>query len=353
MTTLRLLFRQEYADQGFAPLVKTFQARHPDVKIQITIGSPELDAREEAYRNAFQNGQPFDLLYIDQTSVAEFASHGWIRPLDDVFAKTIWESFSPEDRAACRWDDRLYRVPYESDFGLIYYRKDILEKAGVKAPRSWEELVQTARKLQRPPDLWGHTWQGAPYEGLVVNFLEALWSQGQEWDGKTLDPRVLEPGVSFMRGLLHESWVSPIEVLQFRERESAQHFLDGKSIFHRNWPALWSWVERTPNLKGRVGLLPIPPMKPGGSGVSVLGGMGFALAKDAPKEAQEFLQFCFEPESHDALCGSLGLWTSVASRRKSLPVETPFASLRRGRPQHPAYRAISQRLQAFLTKNLR
>lgn len=73
-------------------------------------------------------------------------------------------------------------MPWFTDAGLLYYRKDLLEKYREKIPASWAELATTARKIQNAerhnghPAMWGYVWQGRAYEGLSCDALEWIVS---------------------------------------------------------------------------------------------------------------------------------------------------------------------------------
>lgn len=349
MKTLRLLFRSEYWEQGFQVVAQAFRKKHPAVDFHWTEGAAEVDSREESYRQAFQKNQPYDLVYSDQTPVAEFASQGWIQPLDDLFPQEFWEGFPESIRQACRWNGHYYYVPFESDQGLLYYRKDLLEQNGFAPPKTWHQLQKTAIALQKPPSLWGYTWQGAPYEGLAANFLEILWSYGGDWfseDGKVLlDRHIVQESVNWWLDCLQKTAISPPEVLGFREVEGGRHFLEGQSIFHRNWPALWAWAERF-GVQQKVGVTGLP--------ASLLGGMGFSLSRGAGSEVKDFMRFCLEPEQQKTVCQKLGLSPSRPGLASCWPLPLPKTETTPvlSRPQHPAYRSVSSLLQEFVYNSL-
>ena len=76
------------------------------------------------------------------------------------------------------YQGRLYAVPDYSNADLLYYRKDILAKAGQQPPRTWAQLQQLAKTVAPRYGLYGYAGTFAPYEGLTVNFATAIQSAG-------------------------------------------------------------------------------------------------------------------------------------------------------------------------------
>lgn len=74
-------------------------------------------------------------------------SAGQVEPLDDLFPPEIKADFLAEDLALNTVDGRIYGVKMIDDMGLLYFRKSLLEAAGVSPPRTFSELVTVARAL--------------------------------------------------------------------------------------------------------------------------------------------------------------------------------------------------------------
>src|SRR5260370_37665291 len=82
------------------------------------------------------------------------------------------------------YQGRLYAVPDYSHADLLYYRTDLLAKAGKQPPKTWAQLQQLAETVAPEYGLYGYAGTFAPYEGLTVNFAEAVQSAG----GSILSP---------------------------------------------------------------------------------------------------------------------------------------------------------------------
>ena len=79
---------------------------------------------------------------------------------------------------------KLVAMPWFGDYGILYYRTDLLKKYGYKAPpKTWSDLFKMAKKIQdgeraSTPNFTGFVFQGNAYEGLTCNALEWIASAG-------------------------------------------------------------------------------------------------------------------------------------------------------------------------------
>ncbi len=183
---------------------------------------------------------------------------------------------------------RLIAMPWFTDAGLLYYRKDLLAKYKQNVPATWAELTATARTIQDGerragrPGMWGYVWQGQPYEGLTCDALEWIVSHG---GGSIVEPSgavTVDNPATIAALRMAKSWIgdiSPASVLFAREEESRAIFQSGDAVFLRNWPYVWSVVNAPDSpIRNKVGIA-VLPRGPGGLPGTTLGGHQLAVSK--------------------------------------------------------------------------
>ncbi len=79
--------------------------------------------------------------------------------------------------SAATYDGKLYGLQPGANTLAIFYNKDVLGKAGVKPPTTWDELKSTAKKLTVGKQ-YGFAFNAtADYEG-AWQFLPPMWTNG-------------------------------------------------------------------------------------------------------------------------------------------------------------------------------
>jgi multiple sugar transport system substrate-binding protein len=246
--------------------------------------------------------------------------------------------------------ERVWAVPWVTNVGLLYYRRDLLARHGFQPPRSYEELAwqaQTILARERDSNLGGFVWQGKQYEGLVVNVLESFWAAGTDLvgpDGRLLpDAARARDAVAFRRALLVRG-VSPPLVTGADEELSRREFGAGRAVFLRNWPYAERLFEapRSP-VRGRVGLAALP-------GGGALGGAHLAINRTTrhPDAAWQLVQFLTRPAAQRAVATATGLHPTRPALLEGATLRAVFASSR-PRPVTPWYQALSATLQPELS----
>ncbi len=234
-------------------------------------------------------------------------------------------------------DGKLTALPWFGDFGMLFYRTDLLKEYGFDAPpTTWAELeeiaaaVQEGERAKGNPNFVGFVWQGAAYEGLTCNLLEWFYSQ----DGGTFlqdgavtinNPQAVE---ALERATKWVGGISPSGVVSYREEDARNVFQGGNAMFMRNWPYAYSAgnTDDSP-IKGRFDVAPLPVTEPG-SPAGTVGGWQLAISnysqnKDA---AVEFVRYAASPQVQKwrALVGTFVPTIPIVSEDPEVLEAMPF-----------------------------
>ena len=165
-------------------------------------------------------------------------------------------------------DDALVGLPQMGDIGLLYYRKDLLEKHGFQQPpATWSELEEMAATIQagerdENAEFWGYVWQGNVYEGLTVNALEWQASMGGDLIVDADGHLAVDNSAAAQALDRAAAWVgdiSPPTVTVFQEEDARALFHNGNAAFMRNWPYAYALgqAEGSP-IRDRFGVTRLP-----------------------------------------------------------------------------------------------
>lgn len=299
----------------------------------------------------------------------EFASAGWALDLTSRFTKDEQKRFLIAPISANTYKGRIYGIPCFLDAGLLFFRKDLLLKYGFGPPSTWEEMLAQGEAIlsrEKDPTLHVYSAQFKQYEGLVCNMLEFVWSNG----GEVLDPRTGKvrlaersamDAVAFVRDRIVAK-ATPRGALNYQEPESLALFLQGKAIFHRNWPYAWTVASEPDRSKvaGKVGVVSLPAFK-GHTPASTLGGwqLGISRWSGHAAAAWRFIKFMTSRESQKALALEAGRAPTrkavyrdpeIQAKMEHLISFLPAFEKARPRPISPIYPMISQELQRFFSR---
>lgn len=326
-----------------------------------------------------------DFFGSDVIWTAELASRNWIVDLSQRIYRDIdTGALLPAALNSVYHRNRLWAVPWYTDAGMLFYRRDLLEEAGLEPPETWDDLASAARTVMDANGIAnGFVLQGARYEGGVTNCLEFIWSAGgRAWTPQTetagafgmsvADPNVIVlnsrdsiAGLAKARELV-DSGIVPAEVTTFNERDALEVFATGDAVFMRNWPFAYGLLDTEefgPVTQDQVGVARIPTLSPGRPSYSCLGGWNLAMnARTRSQDAVwEFIRYALEPEQQRALAETGGFLPVRAELyedeelREAVPVvalgEAAVQSAR-SRPVSTIYSLLSIRLAVMFNRIL-
>jgi trehalose/maltose transport system substrate-binding protein len=182
---------------------------------------------------------------------------------------------------------KLVAMPWFGDFGILYYRTDLLKKYGYsKPPTTWNQLFAMAKKIQdgeqkTNKNFYGFVFQGNSYEGLTCDALEWVASAGGGNfidNGKvTIDNAKAAQILDAMRNQIGK--ITPRGVTSYDEEGARNVFAAGNAAFMRNWPYAYSADNAAGvPVKGKFAVTVLPHGASGHS-VGTVGGWQLGVSK--------------------------------------------------------------------------
>src|SRR5215211_3069883 len=279
-------------------LVDAFNKQHPNGKVTFhELSANANEQRQQMIQNTQIKNPKMGVLSMDVVWTGEFAAKGYVEALPPD-ASTEGMLKPPVDAAT--YFGKLYGLPSSSDGGLLYYRKDLLSKYNLQPPTTFDEMKAACDKIragENDSKLGCFAGQYNKYEGLTVNFDEAVHAAGGVIVGDDGKPNVATPEAT--KGLTtlvdwFKSGDIPKGAITWQEEQGRQAFQKGQLIFHRNWGYVYNLAQKNDGSSDIVGKFDVAPL-PGisGPGISSLGGHNYAIAKNADNKgtAVDFLKF--------------------------------------------------------------
>jgi len=256
------------------------------------------------------SGMTPDLVYeVEGKAWSFYAMQGKdsILPIDDLMEEYKAE-FTPK-MLKCSFIDGHYReIPYGVGPVVLFYRKDLFDAAGLKPPRTWDELYKAARALTQDTDgdgkidIYGYTptsgdWM-AQYE--LHSYLMSNGASVTDKDGKVVlySPQALE-ALKFYVSLFDKD-IAPPGAKNYKYGDAQTAFITGKPAMVFTFGYILRRIaEQNPEIVPYVRAVPVPRRSldvPRGSS----GGRNslfIPAATKHPKEVKNFLRFLLAKEN--------------------------------------------------------
>ena len=194
-------------------VAEPLQRRAPDWE-QLTGGHVNVvavgfqDDLQQGARSTPSTGtNAFDAYVFNPQWLGDFVGPGYLLDITDRVTDDTqlnWQDVGPFFRDFnATYNGKVYTIPLDGDFHMVYYRKDILEKDGVKPPATWDEYLAVAEQYQGK-DLNG---DGEPDYGSCIakkKGAQSFWwiisvaggllqSQGHRARARSSTPPTMEP----------------------------------------------------------------------------------------------------------------------------------------------------------------
>jgi multiple sugar transport system substrate-binding protein len=235
-----LVFGDAAEKAAYEQLVADFTRRHPDVHVSLAHVPGQGDYRKRLGVD-FAAGTPADVILLNYRRYGAFAAKGVLEPLGPYLerSRVIREGeFYSESLAPFRWQGTLMCVPQNLSSLVVYYNRDLFDRAGVPRPTedwTWDDFLYAARALTRDTRGTGRTDQyGLGTEVSIFRLAPFVWQNGGELvdDPRaptrlTLDAPLAREALEWFVELQTKHRVVP-DLVEEKAESSERRFLNGR-----------------------------------------------------------------------------------------------------------------------------
>ena len=309
--------------EALRDVISNFEKADPGTKVKVNV--VEWDQLVPSLMRAAQAANTPDLVMAYSPDLPTLIASGAVMPLDSCFSK-IWSPAERKDVAlmsiAKGSDGAYYGVPYELRVFGFYYRADLLDKAGVKPPTSFDEMTAAAKKAAekgQAPIVMTFS-QGSGSIEAIEWFLPMVIGAGGKMLNADGSAAFNSPATVDLLDRLKKAVqdkVMPMDVILSSNDDAEQLAQSGRSVFIAEGSQEASSFAETATEGMKWVFIPPPGLTPGSTSPAVLNGWNLVIPKAA--------------KNPDGACQMIKSWTSLASQRDQsvkagyLPVRTSLA----------------------------
>jgi multiple sugar transport system substrate-binding protein len=214
--------------------------------------------------------------------MADYVEPGYLEDLTpriEADPALQWDDIAPFFRNfSATYGGRIYTIPLDGDFQMVYYRTDLLEAEGLKPPETWEDYLAIAQKFHGK-DLNG---DGVPDFGsgiakrrgaqsywmfwsIAASFLQSQGTQqGAFFDVDTMDPLTMNEAFERALEIYKETGkYGPPDELNWDVGDSRAAFVTGRCALTLDWGDIGTLAidPEQSKVKDKVGAVILPGTK--------------------------------------------------------------------------------------------
>jgi len=244
---VQLVYAAQQDDSGTIPKqIAAWNAANPNTQVTYQPG-PKVSQDFLTQLIAAFNAKAVvpDVFDADVIWPGQFASAGWMKPLDSFLSSSFKQGVFPSAVTVGQYNGKSYAVQRYYDAGRLYYRTDLLQKYNVQVPQTMNDLVSSATKMQEGEraagnqNFWGFYWIGAQIEALFDEFLEWYWGLGGNLLDKSgnlkFDNDQGRRAAQFMYDTIYTGKISPPGTPTYKTPDIVPFMQNGNAAFMRNW----------------------------------------------------------------------------------------------------------------------
>ena len=307
----------------------TFQARNPSAKVNIQF-VPWAQAHDK-FTTSLAGGKVPDVAEMGTTWTPEFADEGAFeqvgKPPTGQYVSSLVD--------AATVDGKVWGKPWYAGARALIYRKDVLQKAGVAVPKTWDEALAAAKAIKAKVP--GISPMG--YTGLTEHmYLPTIWQaggqiatqNGESWTSALNSPQAVR-AIQFYTDFYKEG-LTPKAAIGWEEPDAQEAFINGDiaMLVAGGW-TYNSIIQTKPGMKSEVGTA-LEPAGPSGKDTAFAGGSHLVVFKESKNRdlANAFVDYMLRPANLTKFTSEIGFLPGTVSGIEASgyltdPVRKPFA----------------------------
>jgi multiple sugar transport system substrate-binding protein len=237
---------------GLAPaqidqIARDFEALNPDIKVSMEYVGYD-NVHDKITTGMAANPPAYDAALIDVIWPDEFIKAGYMLDVTDRVTPEMKSGMFPASWNGVTRNGKIYGMPWLMDVKYFMYNKDMLQKAGIAAPpTTWEELETQAKTIKDKGIVeFPIIWSWPQLEGVVCDFTVLLYGNGGAFldaSGKPVfnDDKGVQV-LTWMKKTIDDGLTNPSSISS-NENAVEADFLAGKSAFAVSW--LFQYADST------------------------------------------------------------------------------------------------------------
>jgi multiple sugar transport system substrate-binding protein len=278
---------------------------------------------------AIEAGNPPDVMRLYESNVQFYAAGGHLLDVHDIVEKMRREpkGIFESAMASVVYKGRAMGVPLAVNPWPVHARLDLLEQARLEYPKTWDEFIETSKKIQSPPRLYAFGMSLGLAEDTTDNVMNLLWCYGGkmvEADDKTVvmnSPGNLA-GVKVIEAMFKTHKIIPPGSISWDNSGNNKAYQSRQAAFVMNPSSIYAYLNgNDQDLQKVTGLFPVPAGPKGTVNQIDTWAYGAFKKNPYPELARGLLDYFMQPANYDRIIQSTGgRWVPVYKRL----FESPF-----------------------------
>lgn len=318
-TTLNALFMAQaaYSEDNVRAMTDAFTKANPDIKVNIEF--VPYEGLHDKTVLAQGSGSGYDVVLFDVIWPAEYAANKVLVDVTDRVTDDMKKGVLPGAWTTVEFEGKRFGMPWILDTKYLFYNKEILEKAGIKAPpKTWDEVTEQAKIIKEKGLLDSPiAWSWSQAEAAICDYTTLVSAYGGDFlkDGK---PAFTTGGgldaLNYMVSS-YKSGLTNANSKEFLEEDVRRVFQNGEAAFALNWTYMYNMANdpKESKVAGKVGVVPAPGVTGKSEVSAVNGSMGLGItstSKHVDEAWKYIVHMTSQPTQNEYAALSLPIWAS-------------------------------------------